>query len=280
MGTETPLIRYNLKERGRKHTGKPRNFNIRAIADAINSPACQEMVASRGMIGYYGHLPRVRYGMMPTEGGIEGGKYAPVEPAFVTTHLKADYDGNVEHRAEFLDTASGVLSSKLWVGKVGGFSSAIDESKPVFCGLDYVTNPNFLDNSFRGVVLDDALSGEIGTLTYDDVYAAEQAEQYQGMILLLDSLNSERALFNSTIERMREENEQLISMLVSKGISVSDALDSSFESVLVVDFSPAERLRREVEAFRHAELPRVDVPKAPEVAYDSASERIINRAMR
>ena len=152
---ETPVIRYNLKDRGRQHTGQHRNFNIKAICDAINGPACQEMVASRGMLGFYGHLPRVRYGMAPVEGGIEGGKYAPVEPAIVTTYLKADYDGNVEHRAQFLDTAAGRLAAKLWEEKVGGFSSAIDQSRPEFYGFDYVAQPNYLNNSFRGIALDE-----------------------------------------------------------------------------------------------------------------------------
>ena len=60
---QTPIIRYNLKDRGRSHTGQRRNFNIKAICDAINSPACQETVSARGMIGFYGHLPRVRYSL-------------------------------------------------------------------------------------------------------------------------------------------------------------------------------------------------------------------------
>lgn len=276
---ETPLIRYNLKERGRKFTGKPRNFNIRAIADAINSPSCQEMVASRGMIGYYGHLPRVRYGMMPTEGGIEGGKYAPVEPAFVTTLLRADYDGNVEHRAEFLDTSAGTLAAKLWASKVGGFSSAIDEIKPAFCGLDYVTNPNFLGNSFRGVVLDDAFSGNIGELSYDDIFAAEQDEHAQGMIMLLDSMAGERSLFNDTVERLQAENEQLLSMLAKRGAPDPLTMDSAGVSPMVASKSAMERISRDRAFFLGAELPRIIAPAESEApAYDSMTERMLVRA--
>ena len=55
-------------------------------------------------------MPRIRFGMSPVEGVLDNGKYVPIEPAFVTTYLKADYDGNVEHRAEFLDTAAGRLA--------------------------------------------------------------------------------------------------------------------------------------------------------------------------
>jgi len=49
---QTKLIKYNLRERGRQFRGKDRNFNIRAIVDAINSPACQERVKNRDMLGF------------------------------------------------------------------------------------------------------------------------------------------------------------------------------------------------------------------------------------
>ena len=121
----TPMIQYSLKDRGRKHTGQARNFNTKLICDAINSPACQEMVSSRGMVGYYGHFPRVRFGMMPSEGGMDGGKYVPVDPAFVTTHLSATPEGIIRHQAEFLDTAAGLVAAKAWNGRVrwGGFGT-------------------------------------------------------------------------------------------------------------------------------------------------------------
>ena len=62
---ETKIITYNLKDRGRQYRGKERNFNIRAIVDAINSPECQERVKNRDMHGFYGHLTRVKCGMIP-----------------------------------------------------------------------------------------------------------------------------------------------------------------------------------------------------------------------
>lgn len=266
---ETPVIRYNLKDRGRQHTGQHRNFNIKAICDAINGPACQEMVSSRGMLGFYGHLPRVRYGMAPVEGGIEGGKYAPVEPAIVTTYLKADYDGNVEHRAQFLDTAAGRLAAKLWEEKVGGFSSAIDQSRPAFYGFDYVAQPNYLNNSFRGIALDDAMGGNLGALTYDDIYAAEQDEQAQAVIAILDSINTERAATSAVIERLQHENEQLLSMLAKKGIEPSAVLDAVMVMPVAVSIDHAERMRRDAATFRSADLPsfvappEVDKPSGP-----------------
>jgi hypothetical protein len=189
-----------------------------------------------------------------------------VEPALVTTYLKADYDGNVEHRAQFLDTASGKLAAKLWDSKVGGFSSAINDRIPQFYGFDYVTQPNYLDNSFRGVALDDAFgAGGVAVLTgagltYDDVYAAEQHERVQSMIGVLDGLNIERDRANEVIEHLRAENEQLLSMLATAtGMTASAALDAAAAppiAPLALGVAAAERLRRDTQAFLDsAELP-------------------------
>lgn len=281
---QTPIIRYNLKDRGRSHTGQRRNFNIKAICDAINSPACQETVSARGMIGFYGHLPRVRYGMAPVEGGIEGGKYAPVEPAIVTTYLKADYDGNVEHRAEFLDTAAGRLAAKLWEEKVGGFSSAIDQARPEFFGFDYVAQPNYLNNSFRGVVLDDVSCANPHGLTYDDIYTAEQEERTQAVIALLDSARMERDRASEAIERLSAENEQLLSMLASKGIDAGAALDAVAIAPIAVSVSRFEQMQLDSAAFRGAaQLPRFVEP--PPQQADPAQEvplygRLLDRFTR
>lgn len=276
---KTPVIRYNLKDRGRKFTGLPRNFNVRSVCDAINSAACQETVASRGMIGFYGHLPRVRYGLKPAEGGIEKGKYAPVEPAFVTTYLKADYEGNVEHRAEFLDTTSGQLVAKLWGQQVGGFSSAINRENTAFYGFDYVTQPNFLENSFRGVVLDDVLGGGAEGLAYDDVYTAEHEEQARSMMILLDSVQAERTRANEVIERLSAENEQLLSMLAAKGMSAAVVLDGAHISPIAVAKEPMERLLRDAEAFRYAELPAVLNPDDRQPERTPLHARLLNRLM-
>lgn len=276
---ETPVIRYNLNDRGRQHTGQKRNFNVRAIADAINSPATQETVASRGMLGYYGHAPRVRYGMAPVEGGFEQGKYKVVQPAIVTTHLRADYDGNVEHRAEFLDTEDGALAAKLWKGRIGGFSSAIDTAKPAFYGFDYVAQPNFLGNSFRGAALDSA--ADAGAVTYDSVYAIEQAEQAGGhaMAALLDSIESERHATNAVIERLTLENEQLLSALAANGGDASAALDSmGMIRPVIVGADAAERMARDRRYFLDAALPAL-APMEQEAGEprDYAVSRLLSR---
>lgn len=276
---QTPLIRYNLKDRGRQHTGQPRNFNVRLIADSINSPSTQEMVESRGMVGFYGHFPRIRFGMNPAEGGIDGGRYVPVEPAFVTTYLKADYDGNVEHRAEFLDTAAGKLSAKLWDSRTGGFSSAIDDRKPAFFGFDYVIAPNYLDNSYRGVVLDDAFGDNTGALTYDAVFAAEMDEHAHGMSVLLDSINAERATTASIIERLQLENDELLSMLArAKGDDAARVLDSAATLPMPVRGNRAVQLERDSRDFKRAPLPRFVEPKS-QSEDNSPTATVVNRML-
>ncbi|PIQ55364.1 MAG: hypothetical protein COW02_03390 [Comamonadaceae bacterium CG12_big_fil_rev_8_21_14_0_65_59_15] len=272
--TTTPTIRYNLKDRGRKHMGQERNFNVRAICDAINGPACQERVATRGMAGYYGHLPRIRHGMNPMEGVIDSGKYVPVEPAFVTTYLKADYDGNVEHRAEFLGTAAGKLAQKLFESKMGGFSTAIDTTKPEFFGMDYVIEPNFVGNSYRGVVLDSA------AMTYDDVMQAEVDEQASGMIALLDSLNAERATTQAVISHLQEENEQLLSMLAKTGIPASQVLDAVAIMPIAVSMDAAERQARDAAFFRASDLPTFAAPPAAEQPRSPVYDRLLGRFNR
>lgn len=274
MPSETPKIKYNLKERGRVHTGQSRaSLNIRAVCDAINSPACQERVATRGMIGFFGHFPRRRFGMRPAEGGIDKGQYVPVEPAFVTTYLKADYDGTVEHRAEFTDTESGIRAKKLFDGRIGGFSSAISPDCREFFGFDFVYEPNYLSNSHLGAIMDSA-----GGMSYDELAAAELDEHAHGMIHLLDSIEVERVSTNAVIERLTEENEQLLSMLARTSVSAGAVLDSAAVRPLVVSVDAAHRLQRDRDFFlSERSLPGfVEPPKGdtqPGALYDRTVQR-------
>ncbi len=282
MPISTPMIQYSLKDRQRKHTGQVRNFNTKLICNAINSPACQEMVSSRGMVGFWGHLPRVRFGMMPTEGGMQSGKYVTVDPAFVTTHLSATPEGIIRHQAEFLDTAAGLVAAKAWNGRVGGFSSAIDEAKPQFFGFDYVLQPNYLGNSFRGVVLDDVMGGNFGELTYDDIYAAEQDEQKQAMIVLLDSLDRERNVSSETIELLQQENEQFLSMLAKKGIDPSMVLDASYIAPIMASDGTLDSIQRDMESFKNMDSLPGFVSPVKEVKEEPGSvvSRLLNRFAR
>lgn len=270
---QTPVITYNLRERGRQYRGKERHFNIRAIVSAINGPACQERVRNRDMLGYYGHWPRVKFGLNPSEGGLDGGKPALVEPALVTTLLKAHDDGTIEHQSEFLDTDSGKVAAKLYASRAGGFSSAIDQIRQEFWGFDYVFEPNYTTN--RGYTLDDARD-----MTLDDVEAAIYDEQLRGLNHLLDSANTERDIANDIIERLRTENEQLLSMLASKGISAGTALDSAGIMPLVLSGGVTDRLHRDTLAFRGAALPQFIEPKPDEGPADPLYGRLLGKFTR
>jgi hypothetical protein len=271
---KTPVISYNLKERGRQYRGKERHFNIRAICDAINGPACQERVRNRDLVGYYGHWPRIKFGMNPAEGGLDGGKPALVEPALVTTMLRAHDDGTIEHQAEFLDTNSGQVAAKLHASRTGGFSSAIDQTRPEFFGFDYVLEPNYSTN--RGYTLDD-----VRDMTLDDIEAAIYDEQLRGMAHLLDAANSERERACEVIERLSAENEQLLSMLAAKGIDANAALDAVGVAPIAVSIDPLERMRRDAAAFRGAaSLPQFAEPKPDEPVADPLYGRLLGKFTR
>lgn len=272
MGATTPIITFNLKDRGRKYRGKERNFNIRALYAAINGPECQERVANRDMLGFFGHWPRVRFGLNPAEGGIAEGKAHAVEPAIVTTMLRAHMDGTIEHQAEFLDTTTGQIAQRMYASRVGGFSSAIDPGRPEFFGFDYVNEPNYSTN--RGHVLDD-----VGSMSYDDVFAAEQDEQNKAMLALLDSAHNERDLAHEALERLQIENEQLLSILSARGLDES-ILDSAAIMPAVVPVSGIDRLQRDSDAFMSLErLPEVVAPREDE-KQDPLYRRLLGALMR
>jgi hypothetical protein len=212
MAHQTPIISYNLKDRGRRYRGKPRSFDVRAIVDCINGGSVQERVKHRDMFGYYGHWPRVRLGLNPSEGGIVDGKVIHIEPAFVTTYLKALPDGTIEHQAEFLDNAPGTAACGLNRSKTGGFSSAIDENKPEFYGFDYVLEPNFSTNRAYKIALDDS-GEEIPPLTLDEVNdynaSAKEMADAMEMVILLDGVNADNSRLRDAILNMEIEREEL-----------------------------------------------------------------------
>lgn len=207
---QPPIIRYNLKDRGRQFRGVERNFDIPAIVAAINSPACQERVKTRGMLGYLGHWVRIRFGLEPPEGGIAEGKPHAVEPAIVTTFLKAYPNGDIEHQTEFLNNPNGLIASRMYDNKVGGFSSVIDEVKVNFFGFDWVNDPNYSTNRGYGLALDSVSSG---AMTLDDVLAAELNDRTQAMVILLERSEYREKIALDSASAMRDENEQLLSLL-------------------------------------------------------------------
>lgn len=271
---QTQLITYNLKERGRNYRGVERNFDVPKIAAAVNAPATQERVSKRDMIGFYGHWPRVKFGMNPAEGGIADGKAQAVEPALVTTHLKAFKDGTIEHKAEFLPTHAGELAWKLYNARTGGFSSAIDTIRPEFFGFDYVLEPNYSTN--RGYALD-SIWCEGGAcalgLTCDDVDQAIIEEQLHGFSTMMDAVGQSCNLAAETIAELKEQNAALFRTLKELGYKRRQVLDSihGIASLppLIAPPPPirpradlAEAMQAQAQAFRESFMPRV----APEPA--------------
>lgn len=196
MPQQTPVISFSLADIGRRHTGKKRAWNIGKLVGAINSPATQERVRNRDMLGYYGHWPRQRLGMTLAEGGVIDGKVVYIEPAHVTTMLRADDDGTVHHQAEFFDTAPGMAAGGAYRNKFGGFSTAINHDKPMFYGFDYVLEPNFTTNrpyTLDGVAEDDEI-------TFDEV--GEYLDSVNSAALLIKGFEQERTDLQAEIARL------------------------------------------------------------------------------
>lgn len=270
---KTPVITYNLKERGRQYRGVERSFNIPAIVQAVNSPACQERVKTRGMLGYYGHWPRLRFGMEPAEGGIAEGKAQAVEPALVTTLLRAHDDGTIEHQAEFLDTSAGQLCARMFNSRVGGFSSAIDPRKPELYGFDWVNDPNYSTNRGYELVLDSVTAGH---MTLDDIVAAEYAEQTAGMNALFERMEAVNRLALDSAERLRLENIELMDLLAARQPKATADL------VAGADRGAAEQLKRDRQFFLDsAILPVFQRPKdAEERDAEAEYSRLLGRVTR
>ncbi len=220
MATTTKRIRYNLNDRGRAFRGKPRNFDIPRLVATINGGAVQEKVKHRDMLGYYGHWPRLKFGMNPAEGGIVNGKQVNIEPALVTTYLRAELDGTVEHEAEFLDNGPGKVAFQMYSNKTGGFSSAIDESRPEFYGFDYVCEPNFTTNRGYSLALD-GLS-EADGMTLDDVAVEEYNQQIAGILALMELLQKEHARTLDSMAVMEREHSWMVAELARGGVTLDD----------------------------------------------------------
>lgn len=264
MPTVTETIRYSLRDRVRKHRGQKRNFDIPRIVAAINSGAVQERVKMRDMHGYLEHTPRIKFGMNPGACQIDGDKMITIEPAIVTTYLRAYDDGTVEHRAEFLDNPPGQVAERMHLNKVGGFSSAIDEGRPEFYGFDYVSEPNFALNRGYALALDSA--GAVHSATLDDV--EEYNAHINGIWRLLDSVNTAHAselgtartaleLALDAVARQEAEIAEYRSMLAAgrtlDGVSL-EVVDAQWQRPVVVSGDPASRLQAAIADFGTASL--------------------------
>jgi len=254
------IIRYNVHERGRHHRGQDRHFNLPALVAMVNSPAVQERVKNRDMLGYYGHWQRMRFGMLPPENVIVGGKVIHIEPATVTTYLRAEPDGTIEHRTEFLETQSGKVARRLEKSKAGGFSSAIDATSrnglyvpSSFNGFDYVLEPNYTTN--RAYVFDSAQPVEEGSIF--DCVMADHYQSAERMAALYDSLQGDHMMAMQTIARLMEENEALMSAAVT-GRALFDSVGAPAIAPRMVSKKPTEHFARMKAMFKSADLAPLD----------------------
>lgn len=277
---QPPLIRYNLKERGRKHNGIKRAFDIAALVAHINSPKVQEKIATRAMLGYHGHWPRIVFGLEPSEGGMKQGKPVSIEPAFVTTHLKAYDNGDIEHQPEILDTEPGKIVRRMFENRVGGFSSAINMDTNEFFGFDYVNDPNYSTNRGYELALDSA--GD-GGMSITDMIMAEQQERIQSMQLLLDTLDSGITMALDSAARMERDNNELLDLLAEANARHQAKGGIALDGIIAnKGHAAASRIEQESLAFKGAALPAFEVPDAgkksdaPSEEYMQLSHRILN----
>lgn len=273
MGSKTGIIKFNVTDRGRKFRGQDRAFDTVALAELINSGAVQEQVKHGDMLGYYGHWPRIKFGMNPIEGGIIDGKQVPLEPALRTVHLKAYPDGTIEHEGEFLDTSSGKLAERLYRSKAGGFSSAIDVknagSRQIprgFYGFDYVLEPNFTAN--RGYAV--ALDGVFDSAVFDEV--AEYNVLLDSTNRILDQIQADYDLIAQTAARLEEENIELMSMLAKR----SDKTEVVLDSLTQVIYGNRHSKFDSADEFLHRDLPKFDEPQ-PEPETKTAADTYLSR---
>lgn len=218
----TGTIKFNVTDRGRRFRGQDRNFDTAALAALINGGDVQERVRSRDLRGYFGHWPRSMFGMEPPEGGIHEGKQVVLEPALLTTRLKASAEGTIEHQAEFLDTAPGRSARRLFTSKAGGFSSviAVREQRgrdvPIgFYGFDYVTEPNYTNN--RGYALD-----AVGGLGSARVTMDDAVRESQSALRALESLQTateeEVTRQAQILRRVLSEKNALAAVVLKMGV--------------------------------------------------------------
>lgn len=282
MGMKTGVIRFNVKERGRQFRGQNRLLDTAALALVINGGSVQERVKNGDLLGYYGHWPRLKFGLDLSEGGLVNGKPIAVEPAIRTLSIKAYPDGTIEHEAEFLDTESGRLAQRLFQSKAGGFSSAIHAPKrgsqnvpEDFHGFDYVLEPNYTTN--RGYLLDSAGNPiDLDALADEEVVLLDEVQQYNSLLdstnALLDRMQGDYDRLAEVVDQLQQENVELYSILARNKPQKASVLDSA-GAVDVVSFATSNRFDR-ADDFEQARLEGYEQSKAADKP-ESAGDRFI-----
>lgn len=246
----TPIIEFDLRDRGRIYCGAKRNFHIEQYRKVAHSGVVQERIKNRHLVGYMGHSIRERFGkgrynLEPPESTVIDGKVTPIPPATLTVFLEVTPEGVVRHQQEFLDNYLGNEALEQYQAKVGGFSGVVpldpsrqDVDFPIdLLGFDYVTAPNYTHN--RGYALDSAEGAEdeerrkaIAAMD-DALYRAAATNAAQAQQLIEQVGLTERTL--AQMARIKAENEQLIAMMSRRpdAARIRSALDSAQSTVYV-----------------------------------------------
>ncbi len=266
---QTEPITYNVNDRGRQARGVDRHFDCAVLASIINGPSVQEKVRLGDMFGYFGHWPRIKFGMEPQEGGVVDGVAVSIEPALRTIKLSADEHGNVTHRVEFLDTAEGHKAQALFQSKAGGFSSAIDAvpgSTPMipkgFYGFDYVLEPNYTTNRGHRAVLDAVAGRDAELLMLFDQAMAESTQAATLLCGMLQALETQHLAVLDTLERLGRENDVLIGRLAKSQAGVGSGSGAPGAHLL-----DAARGAQRAEDYRRY----LDMPLVPLQRHDGAA---------
>lgn len=250
MSRVTPLITFNLNERGRQFTGQDRsNVDVNAWVNLINSPTTQEAVKLGDMLGYYGHQIRQLFGTTPPETALLNGKEYRLSPALRVVELKAEPNGDVSHRIEFLETDAGEHAFRQYKAKIGGFSMAID-AKPIngtyipnlIGGFDYVLQQNYVHNCGHGQ-FDSALQvpavreiveqslieilDSISTSNFAYHQLEDAAERQLNAIALEQKYLEEQEKLAKRKRLQDERQEQLVDSALCKPMALEDLLDES-----------------------------------------------------
>lgn len=195
MGSETAVIKYNLSERKRSLTGQNRQFDVRKVANFINSTKFQESVKHRDVYGYFGHWVRQKFGLKPSEVVLDKGQLIALEPAIVTTKISASNNGDIEHVVKFLDTPTGKIAKSMYDSQTGGFSSVIDPATGEFYGFDFVNSPNYSTNRGYAMAFDDASDATV----FDDIIASlDSSMQFANELQTINADLAERCLHTSS----------------------------------------------------------------------------------
>lgn len=277
MSRKTKAITYNIKERGRKYAGQDRsNVDVLSMVNSINSPLVQELVATGDMYGYYGHEVRMLHGMNPPDTVFtDDGREIRIAPAIRTIELSADKQGNVTHREEFLENATGDYAYEQYKAGIGGFSTAVAFKPSMsglrqvngFYGFDYVRNPNYHTNkgfgAFDGLMFDSLQNPTDEQLLLKQALEQSFIAQYDSIYQIMGAKHDVQTA-TQMVDFYQQEalaSQQQLMDYISRKERLTQKRQNRQEQLLdslICPSAPFSRFLDEVKAFDSVDLNRVN----------------------